>query len=275
MNITNYTNVKALVSEDMLLIDGPNGTRTINAPALIAELMEFLPPETHRTIFRGKDLGTVFTDEQFANVQNSTFKDLWMGDFWTIGGKKYRIVDINYFYNTYYEKKPHLVIMPDHALYSAKMNTSNITTGGYHGSDMYKNGLTNAKTTINAAFNNHIWKHYEYLSNAVTNGIVTGCSDYAVDVAIPSETMMYGHTIYASPFNKDGVTDNLADMYPFDKSQFALFAAQPQLITDENNWCWLRDVVSSEYFAFVDNLGFASCNYASNSRGVRPYFCVG
>lgn len=275
MKITDYTNIKSLVSEDMLLVDGPNGTRTIFAPALIAELMEFLPPEAHRTIFRGKDLGTVFTDEQLANIQNGTFKNLWLGDFWTFEGKKHRITDFDYFYNTYNTKKHHLVVMPDHSLYDAPMNATDTTVGGYYGSDMRKNGLTKARTTANTAFNNHIWKHYEYLSNAVTNGIVTGCSQYQVDVALPSETMMYGHTIYASPFNKDGVTDNLATMFPFDKSQFALFAAQPQFITDETNYDWLRDVVSSGCFAYVDNFGSAIYDNASLSDGVRPYYCVG
>ncbi len=71
-----------------------------------------------------------------------------------IGGRIWRIVDMDYWYNcgdTAFTSH-HLVIMPDEALYNAQMNTTNVTTGGYVGSAMYKSNLANAKTIVNAAF---------------------------------------------------------------------------------------------------------------------------
>lgn len=59
-----------------------------------------------------------------------------MGDYWVINGINWRIVDFNYWYNcgdTAFIKH-HLVIMPDTVLYEARMNPTNITTGGYVGS---------------------------------------------------------------------------------------------------------------------------------------------
>lgn len=270
MQITDYTNVKSLLPSDMLIVDGTDGTRSINASALITELMEFLPPETHRMIFRGKNLGEAYTDIQKTEIKNGTFKDLWIGDYWIIKNTVYRIVDIDYFY-TDIKKQHHLVVMPDHYFYSAKMNSTTTTTGGYVGSEMYTTNLNEARNTISSAFYNSVWDHSEYLSNAVTDGIVTGRANVTCKVEIPNETMMYGHTIYASQVN-DGVTINQSDSCS--RTQFALFSSQPKFISDSQSRFWLRDIVSSERFARADPGGVAYHDNASVATGVRPYFCV-
>lgn len=75
---------------------------------------------------------------------------MFLGDYWNIGGRIWRIVDMDYWYNcgdTAFTSH-HLVIMPDEALYNAQMNTTNVTTGGYVGSEMYKKNLENAKTIV-------------------------------------------------------------------------------------------------------------------------------
>lgn len=51
------------------------------------------------------------------------------------------------------------------------MNTTNVTTGGYVGSEMYKKNLENAKTITNAAFQGSVLTHREYLCNAVANDL--------------------------------------------------------------------------------------------------------
>lgn len=38
--------------------------------------------EMHRNIFRGKELGTSVTSSQLAAIQNGTFDDLYVGDYW-------------------------------------------------------------------------------------------------------------------------------------------------------------------------------------------------
>ena len=58
-----------------------------------------------------------------------------------------------------------------------------------------------------------------------------------------------------------------------DKSQYPLFAHDPHMISNRQ-YFWLRDVVSAEFFARVDSRGYADYGYASDSRGVRPAFCI-
>ena len=165
----------------------------------------------------------------------------------------------------------HLVIMPDEALYNAQMNTTNITTGGYVGSEMYKKNLANAKTIVNAAFQGSVLTHREYLCNAVANGKPSGGAWFDSSIELPNEPMMYGH-LHFSP-TSDGST--VPSIYTISKTQLALFMVCPKFIVNRSYNQWLRDVVSSADFARVDSYGATGFYGASNSDGVRPVFPVG
>ena len=227
---------------------------------------------THNMVYRGKALGGSVTSEQWAAIKAGTFKDLYLGDYWSIGGVDYLIAAFNYWLtcgdtacNT-----NHLLVVPRNNLYTAGMNSSNITTGGYVGSEMYKTGLAQAKTTINNAFGSaHILNHRQYLVNAVTSGAPTGTDWYDSTVELMNENMVYGGRQFSPMPN--GATDpwNTCRNYTLDKSQLPLFHLAPWLICN-GQWYWLRDVVSAARFANVSGGGNADCYGASNAGGVRP-----
>ena len=227
---------------------------------------------THNMVYRGKALGGSVTSEQWAAIKAGTFKDLYLGDYWSIGGVDYLIAAFNYWLtcgdtacNT-----NHLLVVPRNNLYTAGMNSSNITTGGYVGSEMYKTGLAQAKTTINNAFGSaHILNHRQYLVNAVTSGAPTGTDWYDSTVELMNENMAYGGRQFSPMPN--GATDpwTTCRNYTIDKSQLPLFHLAPWLICNRQ-WYWLRDVVSAAYFADVNHYGFADCTGAGYSGGVRP-----
>ena len=232
----------------------------------------FAPVELRRVLFRGKNLGTALTAVQKAAIKDGSFKGMFLGDYWSIGGRIWRIVDMDYWYNcgdTAFTSH-HLVIMPDEALYNAQMNTTNVTTGGYVGSAMYKSNLANAKTIVNAAFQGSVLTHREYLCNAVANGRPSGGAWFDSSIELPNEPMMYGHPHF-SP-TSDGST--VPSIYTISKTQLALFMVCPRFIVNRSYNQWLRDVVSSAYFAIVDAHGNTTCYNASNSFGVRPVFPV-
>ena len=233
----------------------------------------FAPVELRRVLFRGKNLGTALTAVQKAAIKDGSFKGMFLGDYWSIGGRIWRIVDMDYWYNcgdTAFTSH-HLVIMPDEALYNAQMNTTNVTTGGYVGSAMYKSNLANAKTIVNAAFQGSVLTHREYLCNAVANGRPSGGAWFDSSIELPNEPMMYGHPHF-SP-TSDGST--VPSIYTISKTQLALFMVCPRFIVNRSYNQWLRDVVSSADFAFVNSDGSANYDGASNSIGVRPVFPVG
>lgn len=220
---------------------------------------------------RFKYLGTSVTSEQWAAIQNGTFDGLFLGDYWTINGVDYIIVAFDYWLNTGDTPctKHHVVVIPRVNLYTYKFNPTNTTEGGYVGSDLYKNGLTQAKTTINSAFGSaHILSHRQYLMNAVTNGKPTGSDWYDSTVELMNENMVYGGRQF-SPMPDGTDPRNTCRNYTIDKSQLPLFHLAPWLIRNRQ-WCWLRDVVSAAGFADVDSLGSADCYSASHAGGVRP-----
>lgn len=248
--------------------------------AKIAPLL-FNNAGAHNAIYRGKSLGSTVTTAQYAAIKAGTFDDLYIGDYWTIGGVNYRIAAFDYYLNSGDTNctTHHVVIVPDTCLYNAQMhNTSsggwesgaeNTTAGGYVGSDMYKSNLEQAKTTIKSAFSGHVLKHRIYLTNAVANGRASGGAWCDSEVDLMCEQMVYGSGIF-SPVS-DG--SNVPANYRVEKSQLPLFQHEPSRICNRNNW-WLRDVITASNFADVNDGGNAGYGDASNSYGVRPAFCI-
>ena len=274
VNLSELTQINELVSGNKLLVGTTDGNKAIAAEdALFAMLDGFAPVELRRVLFRGKNLGTALTAVQKAAIKDGSFKGMFLGDYWSIGGRIWRIVDMDYWYNcgdTAFTSH-HLVIMPDEALYNAQMNTTNVTTGGYVGSAMYKSNLANAKTIVNAAFQGSVLTHREYLCNAVANGRPSGGAWFDSSIELPNEPMMYGHPHF-SP-TSDGST--VPSIYTISKTQLALFMVCPRFIVNRSYNQWLRDVVSSAAFAYVGSYGYACYYFASDSNGVRPVFPVG
>ena len=248
--------------------------------AKIAPLL-FNNAGAHNAIYRGKSLGSTVTTAQYAAIKAGTFDDLYIGDYWTIGGVNYRIAAFDYYLNSGDTNctTHHVVIVPDTCLYNAQMhNTSsggwesgaaNTTAGGYFGSDMYKSNLEQAKTTIKSAFSGHVLKNRIYLTNAVANGRASGGAWCDSEVDLMCEQMVYGSGIF-SPVS-DG--SNVPTNYRVEKSQLPLFQHEPSRIGNRNDW-WLRDVITASLFAYVSSYGIADCCDASNSHGVRPAFCI-
>lgn len=248
--------------------------------AKIAPLL-FNNAGAHNAIYRGKSLGSTVTTAQYAAIKAGTFDDLYIGDYWTIGGVNYRIAAFDYYFNSGDTScnTHHVVIVPDTCLYNAQMhNTSsggwesgaaNTTAGGYVGSDMYKSNLEQAKTTIKSAFSGHVLKHRIYLTNAVANGRASGGAWCDSEVDLMCEQMVYGSGIF-SPVS-DG--SNVPANYRVEKSQLPLFQHEPSRIGNRNDW-WLRDVITASYFTRVDCDGDALYGYATKSNGVRPAFCI-
>lgn len=272
--------------DSLLLIHDGTGVKTISTANFKKDLKEYMEgvntilaqltydnAGAHNSIYRGKNLGTTVTEEQWEAISSGTFTDLYIGDYWVIGGVNWRIAAFDYYLNcgdTSFTKH-HAVIVPDTCLYSAQMNTTNVTTGAYKGSAMYTANLTQAKSTINSAFgSSHVLSHRIYLSNATSNGRASAGEWTDSTVDLMCEHMVYGSGIF-SPVS-DG--SNVPNNYRVEKGQLPLFALEPSRICNRDTW-WLRDVITAASFAGVGNNGRATCYGASTSSGVRPAFCIG
>lgn len=227
----------------------------------------------HNSVHRGKNLGTAVTPEQFEAINSGTFDDLFIGDYWVIGGVNWRIAAFDYYYQTGDTvcTTHHVVIVPDTQLYTHNMNATNVTTGGYHESLMYTEGLEQAKEKIKTSFGEeHILTHRQYLVNAVTDGHPSAGAWYDSQVELMTEQNVYGCKIFGPIANGSTVYTN----YTIDKSQYPLFALDPSRISSNRQWYWLRDVVSADNFALVGTHGGANSDGASHAAGVRPAFSI-
>lgn len=226
----------------------------------------------HNSVYRGKSLGSTVTAAQWAAIKAGTFEDMYIGDYWTIGGIDYRIAAFDYYYKTGDTscETHHVVLVPDTNMYTHVMNDTNITDGAYVGSKMYTAGLTQAKTTINNAFGSaHILKHRQYLQNATSNGISTGGAWYDSTVELMTEQNVYGCKIFGDVVHGTTFPNN----YTIDKSQYPLFKFRPDMISNRQ-WFWLRDVANASGFANVNGNGAANHGNASSASGVRPAFSI-
>lgn len=228
---------------------------------------------SHNSIFRGKNLGTQVTDAQYQAIQAGMFDDLYIGDYWIIGGVTWLIAGFDYYYgcgNTAFNKH-HAVIVPLSLLYNHAMNETNTTDGGYVGSLMYTEGLEQAKTQIQQAFGaEHVLSHRIYLVNAVSSGRPTAGGWYDSTVDLMNENMVYGCMI----FSVANTSTTLSQNYKIEKSQLPLFAMYPYASFNRSAF-WLRDTVSASAFALANSYGSAYSYSASNASGVRPAFCIG
>lgn len=277
MKISEYASVTSLTEDNILLLDGNQGTKKILVQDAILAMLHLTSVENHRRIFRGKNLGNVVTPQQKAAIQNGTFEDLWLGDYWQINNVNWRIADFDYWYNR--GDTPllshHLVIVPETTLGNAKMNDTSTTAGGYTGSKMYTTNMATAKSTIQTTFGESILSHREYLINTVTSGYPSAGAWTDSEIDLMNEPMVYGSYVYTPA--SDGTV--IVKRYTNSQAQLALFAVAPKFINQTEQGqrigYWLRDVASDQRFARVADYGPVTDTAASLEYPIRPVFAIG
>ena len=255
--------------------------------------------EAHNAMWGGRDITAAFNNGTVsANIANGTFKDIFPGDYITkqvtilrvladdgttelLAGGTYTVnwvvADCDYWINKGGDAPTtthHVAIVPQVPIFDARMNATNTTEGGYKGSGMYKNIIPACATGIVSAFGSeHILTFRDAISNSVdTSHVSSGLPQWtgtpvwwgewvSVQCNLMSEKMVYGAPICAA-----GAMDNTMAT-----RQMSAFRLSERLINYNRQWWWLRDVVSSAYFAYVASDGVAGADGASNVLGVRPF----
>ena len=246
------------------------------------------PAAAHNALYRGKDLTAYFdSGDMSAAIADGSFTDIYPGDYIvktvTVNGVTYEdvkfiVMDLDYFQPWSFggTETHHLVIMPETALGTQYMNSSNITTGGYVGSYMHTTHIPKVNTGIVAAFGSaHVLAHQEQLTNTVdtskasgASGNYTGCATNwaatsGLKCCLCSENMVYGGRVWGSAMDTGCAY-----------KQLSAFRHNSQL--RKTTSFWLRAVSDSADFALASYAGSAGGGGASASSafGVRPYFLL-
>lgn len=232
----------------------------------------FATPAMHRSTYRGQSLGNSLTPTQKAAIDAGTFDDIFLGDYWVIGGITYRVADFDYWYGRGPGRglpkvsKHHLVVVPDQNLYSARMNAVETTATGYAGSQMRTTNLASAKATINGAFPGAVLNRREIFSNQVKNDVVVSWDTYDSSIDLMSEVMVTGAPHF----------ETQTGMRKINTSQLALFQFAPWHVPSFGpNGYWLNSVASGADFVVIYDGGSIQFEWALvDYIGVRPVFAV-
>jgi len=242
--------------------------------------------EAHNAMWGGRDITAAFNAGTVsANIANGTFRDIFPGDYITkqvtISGTAYNVnwvvADCDYWWRKGDQnsgmKTHHVVIVPQAPIFNANMNNDNVTTGGYKGSRMYRETIPACAAGIVSAFGaSHILTFRDSITRIVNTSSIssgapfwTGASSdwgwYDAQCNLMCERMVYGMPAFSSSGWDAGVATR----------QFSAFRLSERLISYNRQAWWLRDVVSSAFFALATGDGNANTYYASDSRGVRPF----
>ena len=282
----------ALSDSDVFAVDGINGVRKINANKLAEALAEktlhnadFVDIEYSKNgLYRGANLGSgstfveASTSAQRTAIQNGTFDGLFIGDYWTINNRLYRIAHFNYWKNIgdIACTDNHVVLISDDHFGGEKFNSVNSTDGGYVNAAIYTDittpsKLNFARSEISSAFGLYLLNHREFLCNATLNGADYAGAWFDSTVELMNECMLYGCNIRAATD-----TSRNAYMEQSSKTQLALFRLNPTYIHFRGYSYWLRDTVSSTALSVMPAYGHAT-NYAARTSStvcVRPVFAV-
>lgn len=240
---------------------------------------------THNNVFRGQNLGAL-NATHIANIQNGSFHDMFIGDYFSVNGSNYVIAGINYKHGNgdNISLGNHLVLMPtdwsktptqtlnSNGKDTHFMNDTDTTEGGFANTKLYKTYLPQIKEKLESDFGSHLLKWRGIVSTHVDDSGAPDQGEWRdMKVMIPNEVMIYGTTLNGN--NKNGSRYNVGD----DTSQLPLM----RMNDDERNnhrtgAIWLRDIRSSADFARAGNCGDVDWIGASDLwTGVRAFFLIG
>lgn len=287
-------------------VDGYDGTKKMRVKDMINYLSSISPQSNiyslldqsdipvyfRKKIYRGKKLGAAVSDETWASIEDGSFNDLFIGDYWEIrkssgGYFRYVICDMDYWLGSGDTPctKHHLVIAADIPSFrTGKMNLTNSTNGGYIGSYIRKSTLSEdalIPTMIKDAFgDSHILRHREVLTNGVLGDYPSSFAYVDSTIEIPSETMVFGTRMFSSNgtlYTQLGSWDIVKNV-TIDTNQLSIMQFSIDAITQTkgsyNPSFWLRDVASSTSYSCVTKQFSAFAEPANNTNGILPIFGI-
>ncbi len=229
-------------------------------------------PYAHNNQVRSVSLGTSITTDQQTQIRNGTFRGIWLGAYWNLGGRIWRVVDIDYFYSGGAGvTKHHVVLMPDVAVGNYQMGgtlTSNSYLDGFQATTLYSSQRVSWDNQLTTLIGNGLITYKESLSNlSNANGELLSASVVNVKSLPPSEIQLFGSRIRTRPVPMYGGANT------YSPRQFRLFSlGYPYWI---NTKFWTRDQSAHTYFVTVDTDGFVSDTDRQQTLGYRPFIVVG
>lgn len=236
----------------------------------------------HNSIYRGRSLGSSFTEAQSETIKAGNFDNMFVGDYWIINDTNWRIAGFDCYLRKGQVNEAgvarsthHVVIIPDKSLYSTSWNASNSTAEGYRGSAIRENikgentSTSGAEAKFVEAFgDSHVITYRNYYPTAYnSSGIATGAGWITCRVELMSEIEVFGYAFYGI----EGKTYECGNS----NQQFPLFRLDPKWLNAPSTMIgtWLRTMANESHATYISQTGnLGSSDVAlTSSLGVRPF----
>ena len=281
--ISDYAKTTSLNDTDLFIVEkGDVGTRTVSRGDLVYQMFDSIP-EMHNQIWRGKSLGSAVSSTHVNNIRAGNFKDLWIGDYWTINGVHWRIMHFDYFYGFSSNTNHHAVIIPDTTLGNDKQWDQSTAPWGYwmggmRNSDNPGANLEEARSIVTNAFTNVLTYKDMLTDGEYMEGLTRFRSNNEHDCTV--ELMSLAHVFGHSDGKRGSTGPNEEWVLPsgYGVGGFAGFQMKPNLIKVANKQWWTRDSmggIGAGAIAIVDESGFVHAHWATSTHSVRPFFLIG
>ena len=294
----------------MNLVESSNNSSTLgfnsgstyiqDSSDLMFDLIDMLPNPSiqHRNHFRGNFLGSKVTADQISSIRNGTFKDIWIGDYWTdSSGMNWRVADINYYWHRQalpetlsngdhnHFKANHILVIPDEILFELTSEFTldqPLTDGGVVNQQWLIESESKSLTYASRfAEDSYLIEVPRLLPSAMnTDRYFTSRAILMKKVIIPTEAMVTGSNYIApqQPGDK-GIMWN----HSYEQWQLKLFklGGMKYISTTNNGYYLTSDGFStgaafptwSKYGYFVE--GTIRSHIASGTSGIRPLIALG
>lgn len=261
MKFADYPADTVIAAGDIFLKDGATGTKKVVGSDLPYAIFDGVPM-MHNNIYRGANLGSSYTVAQRAAVSSGAFTGLWIGDYWTIGGVQWIIVDFDYWGGTTH----HLIVMPRTGHYQGPIHPDLVVATGVRSTALGSNAITPGSNSFQSLFNNMGFSHTiisregwdsEYRRNTSVREVKT-----VADVL--SEGMVIG----SKPITSEPPGPNGTIWKTNDSRQLSYFRMGGKMPLTSGQISWLSDQTAAYHFATIDDLGFVTDARRDNASNV-------
>ncbi|MBR6289243.1 MAG: hypothetical protein IKR19_07910 [Acholeplasmatales bacterium] len=241
---------------------------------------------SHNGIFRGKDLGTISSLNEYLafrsahGIDDKSYTDLYLGDYFKIQDGTYNaiwmVAHFDYYVNRGNSANSRgVVLIPRTTCGESTMANSDDATGAYTSSIVNTTVCPAIASKLQTVLGSYLLSNKFLLSTAINANIssmmgtnATGASTNwawaASQCILPNEIQIYGSTVCSSSFCDIGESCEKLAVFNFINH-----------VEYNRLHFWLRSVASATGFARADGDGGAFFYGASGSYSLRPLIYIG
>lgn len=261
MKFADYPADTVIAAGDILLKDGANGTKKVVGSDLPYAIFDGVPM-MHNNIYRGVNLGSSYTAAQRNAVSSGTFTGLWIGDYWTIGGIQWIIVDFDYWGGTTH----HLLVMPRTGHYQGPVHPDVVAATGIRSTALMSNAVDPGSDSFQSLFNNLGFSHTIVRRQGWDAASRRNTS--IREVSTVADVLSEGMVIGSKPITSEPTEPNGTIWKTNDSRQLSYFRMGGKMPLNSGQVSWLSDQTADYYFATINDLGFVTDARRDNSSNV-------